>query len=331
MLKIGVIGAGLLGSRHARVYGELPGCELAAVCDLDPGRAEAVGKRFGARPFTDVDEMLASGLDAVSVATPDHAHTAPVRACLAAGAHVLVEKPLTLDPAEARSLVADANERRRVLMVNYSQRWLPEHRRIDDLLADGTLGEVVFVGSRRWDAAWVPGRMIAGWAARTTPIHFMSSHDIDLILRWVGRPVERVQAEVHRGGLGLPGVVDGYDALVRLQGGASVSLHSSWVMPESFPVAADTRLELLGTRGALLLTGSTREMELYRPGARERIAFGGPATADEVGGRLAGAFVESLRSFVAAVQAGDLAAPTSAARTLDVVDLQAAIIAAAER
>jgi predicted dehydrogenase len=330
VLKVGVVGAGLLGARHARAYSELPECDLIAVCDLDYRRAEDVAARYGARAFVDLDEMLAVGVEAVSVATPDHLHCVPVTACLNAGAHVMVEKPLTIDPNEARMLVAKANEVRRVLMVNYSQRWLPEHRRIESLLADGTLGDLAFVESHRWDAAWVPGRMIAGWAAHTTPIHFMSSHDLDLILHWTGRRVRRIYAASHWGALSQEGVMDGVDALLSLEGGARVSLHSSWILPGTFPAAADTRLEVLGVRGGLFLDGNARTLRLYIPERSESITFAGPRTADELHGRLAGAFVESLRSFVSAISAGDLAMPTSAARTLHVVEVQAAILASGE-
>ena len=331
MLNVAVVGAGLLGARHARVYAELEGCRLVGVCDLDRGRADAVASRHGARAFTSLEELLRAGVDAVSVATPDHAHHAPVTACLDAGAHVFVEKPLAIDPAEARALVRRAAERRRVFMVNYSQRWLPESRRIERLIASGELGEIAFIESHRWDAAWVPERMIVGWADHTTPIHFMSSHDIDLILSWTGRRARRVYAVAHRGALSRKDTVDGYDALLTLEGGAQVSLHSSWILPETFPAAADSRLEVMGAGGALFLDGNRREMSLFRSRHSERVVFGGPRTADEVNGRIAGAFVESLRAFLEAIAADDHDAPTSAARTLHVVEVQAAIVASAER
>jgi predicted dehydrogenase len=330
-LAVGVVGAGLLGARHARAYAELDGCRLAAVCDVNRARADAVASRYGARAYGSLAEMLASGIAAVSVATPDHAHHDPVAASLDAGAHVLVEKPLTIDPAEARALIRRAAERRRVLMVNYSQRWLPESRRIERLIQRGELGEIAFIESHRWDAAWVPERMIAPWAGRTSPIHFMSSHDIDLILSWTGGRVRRVYAVAHRGVLARPDVVDGYDALLTMDGGTRVSLHSSWILPETFPAAADSRMEIIGGRAAAFLDGNRRELTTYTAAHREQTVFGGPRTADEVNGRLAGAFVESLRAFRDAVAAGDVAAPTSAAATLHVVDVQAAIVASAER
>jgi len=331
VLTAAVVGAGLLGARHARVYAEMAGCRLAGVYDVDAGRAGALAARHGVRAFASLEELLRADVHAVSVVTPDHAHYAPASACLEAGAHVLVEKPLALEPAEADALIRRAAERRRVLMVNYSQRWLPESRRIERLVRAGDLGEIAFVESHRWDAAWVPQRMIAGWAARTTPIHFMSSHDIDLILSWTGRRARRVYAVAHRGALRTDGLLDGFDALVTLEGGTRVSLHSSWILPETFPAAADTRLEILGARGGLFLDGNRRELSLFMPDHSERITFAGPRTADEVNGRIAGAFVESLSAFVQAARTDDLEAATSAARTRHVVEVQAAIVASAAR
>ena len=140
-----------------------------------------------------------------------------------------------------------------------------------------------------------------------------------------------IYACAHRGALPASGVVDGFAALLTLEGGACVSLHSSWILPDTFPSAADSRLEIVGAQGAVFFDGNARTMRLFTPDRSEQIAFGGPRTADERDGRLAGAFVESIEAFLSAVSAGDEAAPTSAARTLHVVDVQAAIVTSAQR
>jgi predicted dehydrogenase len=334
-----VIGAGILGSRHARVLHELPDARLVAVADLNEARAREVAGRHGARGFEDYGTMMrelgpdGSGeLEAVTVATPDFLHLEPVTAALEAGLDVFVEKPLAMSLDEARRMTRLAAERGRLLVVNYSQRWLPEHRRVEALVRGGTLGRVAFVESHRWDAAWVPERMIS-WADRTTPIHFMSSHDIDLIIHWLGERVETVQAVAHRGALaakGLANVVDGYAAILRFRSGTVASLHSSWVLPETFPAAADAHLEVIGSGGAVWLEGNAREMRYYAGDHSERLTFGGPVTATEVNGRIEGAFTESLRAFLAAARDRDLACPTAASNTLHVVEVQEAIVRAAE-
>jgi UDP-N-acetylglucosamine 3-dehydrogenase len=136
-LGVGVIGVGILGTRHARVYHEQESTRLIALADPDARKAQELGSKWNARPFEDYRAMLdalgpkGSGeLQAVSVATPDFAHFQIVKDCLLRGLDVFVEKPLTMIVEEAHTLVETAHEQSRVLMVNYSQRWLPELRRV---------------------------------------------------------------------------------------------------------------------------------------------------------------------------------------------------------
>jgi predicted dehydrogenase len=115
-IKAAVIGVGYLGRFHAQKYAALPGCELVAVVD---GRAEvrdAVGAEVGARSVADYRELLGK-VDAISVVTPTPAHFEIADAFLAAGAHVLVEKPITETPEQARSLIASAAKAKRILNV----------------------------------------------------------------------------------------------------------------------------------------------------------------------------------------------------------------------
>lgn len=340
-IGVAVVGAGLLGSRHARVHHESARAALVAVCDLDPSRAQSVAAQYGCTPYTDAAAMFrdlgpngAGACSAVSIATPDDAHRDVVCEALTAGFDVFVEKPLAMTVADADAMIATAERFGRVLMVNYSQRWLPEHRAIERSIADGLLGEAAFVESHRWDAASVPQRMIGSWAHRTTPVHFMSSHDIDLLVHWLGDRVTAVTALAHRGGLarqhGLHNVVDGYVAMLQFARGTVASLHSSWLLPETFPRLADALLEIHGERGAVFLGTSARELQMYLPNRAERTTFTGPATATEVNGRIEGAFTESLYAFLDAAALRNVNCATSAANTRHVVEIQEAILRSAE-
>ncbi len=120
-----MIGAGILGSRHARVYAEQSDARLLAGADSKAAKAREVAEKYNARWFTDYHEMIGAlgpagngELQAVSVATPDHLHVAPVRDCLLAGREIFVEKPLTMSVVEANELIVLARERSRVLVVN---------------------------------------------------------------------------------------------------------------------------------------------------------------------------------------------------------------------
>ena len=339
-IGVGVIGVGILGSRHARVYQEQEATNLVAIADSNITKGGELASKLGVKFFGNYSEMVqtlgpkGSGqMQAVSVATPDHAHFEIVRECITGGLDVFVEKPLTMSTDEAHSLIALAEKHSRVLTVNYSQRWLPEHRRVEELLRSGAVGPVAFVESHRWDAAWVPQRMIS-WGANTTPIYFMSSHDIDLITYWLNDRVVTVQAMLQKGILstqtGKPDLVDGIVALLRFSRGTVVSLHSSWILPNAFPLAADTYLEIHGKDAAIFLGGSTREFRLFRHDSAEKNVYSGPATATEVQGRLEGAFVQSLLAFVQASRTREFQGPTSAARTAHVVEVQEAIMKSAQ-
>jgi predicted dehydrogenase len=98
-LKVGIVGAGLWGTNHSRVFSILPQVEVVAVCDTSRDRAQAMGSATGAASiYTDYEHLIADTVvEAVSIATPDFTHTPIILAALAAGKHVLTEKPLRYD------------------------------------------------------------------------------------------------------------------------------------------------------------------------------------------------------------------------------------------
>ena len=123
-IRAGVIGVGHLGQHHARLYASLPGAQLIGVADQLGERAQMVADRHGARVFRTVDELLPH-VDVVSVAVPTSVHYTVAKACLQAGKHVLVEKPLAVMPGEAQELVQLAKLRGCCLQVGHSERFNP--------------------------------------------------------------------------------------------------------------------------------------------------------------------------------------------------------------
>lgn len=329
-LRVAVIGAGILGRRHARVFSELEGTRLVAVASRTPEQAEAVASGYGARAFADAAQMLDEvACDVVAVATPDHLHFAPVMAALTRGRHVLVEKPLATTLPEARTLVAEAERRRLVLQVNYSQRWVAEYAWMKQQIDAGVIGRPVMALSSKQDTIFVPTRMIA-WAAFTSPIFFMSSHDLDLVAWFVGGRAVRVLAQETRGVLAAQGVAvhDGVDALVSYDTGAKATFHSSWIHPNSWPQITTDRLTVIGDAGLIHYESTGRRVQCYTRTEGRNIAFTGPQTATEVAGRIQGAFRASLEEFCRCVRGGIIPA-TSALRTLHVTETQLAILESA--
>lgn len=125
--RFGVVGAGLWGSFHCKTLNALPEAELTAVCDLDPKRVQAMQDQFGARKaYTDYRELIADDdIEAITVATPDFAHGDIVMAALAAGKHVLSEKPLATTLAEAEKIAALAAKTNAKVMVDFHNRVNP--------------------------------------------------------------------------------------------------------------------------------------------------------------------------------------------------------------
>ncbi|MDE3119665.1 MAG: Gfo/Idh/MocA family oxidoreductase, partial [Nitrospirota bacterium] len=123
-LRVGVIGVGHLGQHHARLYASLPGSRLVGVVDADAVRAKLIADRHGASVVADLRTLLRQ-VEAVSVAATTSAHYGVVKACLEAGVHVLVEKPIAVTPAEAWKLVELAQQRKLVLQVGHIERFNP--------------------------------------------------------------------------------------------------------------------------------------------------------------------------------------------------------------
>jgi predicted dehydrogenase len=328
--RVAIAGAGILGRRHARVFHEIEESTLVGVADPAPDKARAAAEPCGAPAFPDLEALLETvDCDAVAIATPDHLHTEPVLTALAAGKHVLVEKPLATTVTDARAMAAAAAERGLILQVNYSQRHVPEYEWIQEQIDRGVIGRPAMLQSSKQDTVFVPTRMIP-WAAATSPVFFMSSHDIDLVARFAGGRAQRILAHEHRGvldGLGVP-VHDGVDALVTFDNGALASFHSSWILPDSYPSITVDRMILIGETGMIHFESAGREVQLYAAAGGRTLRFSGPQTATEVDGRIHGAFRTSLLRFLKAVRTG-VEPEASAARTLHVVEIQEAILSAA--
>jgi predicted dehydrogenase len=332
-LNIAVIGAGLLGSRHARVFYEQPGCKLAAVVDVNLPRAQEIAQKWGSNAYASLDEALQQQtLDAVSIATPDHLHHDLAIAAMRAGKPVLIEKPLATTEAEAYAITQTSTERSVLAMVNYSQRFVSDHAWIKQRIAGGEIGRVQMILSVKFDTLSVPTGMIRGWANKTSPIFFMSSHDLDLAVWFLEAAPTEVVAHETRGTLQGMGIDahDGLNALIQFEGGISANFHASWVHPNTYPKVADGFMQIIGSAGAITYNNRTRTAEMFNASGGQTITFSGPHTADEVDGKITGAFVSSIRHFLDCVRSG-CEPDTSPQRTLRTTLAQTAIIESLRR
>ena len=148
-LDVAVIGVGVMGSSHARDLAGMANARLAAVCDIDPERAQQVAAQFGVPFFLDYQELLARARPpAVVIATPHYDHTPISIACLELGVHVLVEKPLAAHVNDGKKMIAAYEKARQeyprlVFGIMFQQRTWSYWRKVKELLEAGALGRLV--------------------------------------------------------------------------------------------------------------------------------------------------------------------------------------------
>jgi predicted dehydrogenase len=328
-LKVAVVGAGILGSRHARVFHEHPDAETVAVVDLDATRATSVAGRFGAKALTSLDALWQEGgIDILAVATPDHLHGDAVAQAIGQGCHVLIEKPLATSREDVARICDATAASDRIVAVNFSQRHVAEYAFIKTLVEDGAIGTPAMVTSHKFDTLYVPTRMI-GWAEGTSPIFFMSSHDLDLMHWYLGLDPVEVVARERRGILDSRGVRvhDGLNVLIQFGDEVAGNFHSSWVHPDSYPVLADGFLQLIGSDGMMTLDNRTRRLELFNGRGGMTQTFSGPHTAEERDGKIAGAFTRSIAQFIGCIREGR-EPETSPRRARPIAEAQIAAIEA---
>src|SRR5260221_10982486 len=118
--RVGIVGAGNISEFHIAAVRDVPEVELVGLTDLDPARAEATGARLGVTVHRSLEELVAAGANVIHVLTPPHAHAAMALEAIGLGCHVLVEKPLAEDGADARRIGAAAAARGGVATVNHS-------------------------------------------------------------------------------------------------------------------------------------------------------------------------------------------------------------------
>ncbi len=207
-LRAAVIGVGYLGRFHAQKYAALGGAEfgveLVGVVDAHAETAQRVAKELGVAAFSDYRELLGAqpAVDLVSVASTTETHHAVARDCLAAGVHVLAEKPITVTVAQADELIALADANKLILQVGHLERFNPAWLAVKDKIR-----RPVFIEAHR----------MAPFKARGIDVSVVLDlmiHDLDLILPLVGSPVVDLRAS------GVSVLTDGIDiANARLEFG----------------------------------------------------------------------------------------------------------------
>lgn len=180
-IRVGVIGTGSMGKNHARIFSTMPGAEFTAVFDTREEVAREMAAKFGGKPVTSLAEFLPL-VDAATVATPTVTHHEITKVLLEAGKHVLVEKPFTETPAQARELCEIAHGRGLVLQVGHIERFNPVMSALEQRLNAPRFIEASRISPH-------PGRSLDVGVVLDVMIH-----DLEIVLHLVRSPWVSVDA-----------------------------------------------------------------------------------------------------------------------------------------
>src|SRR5881396_831162 len=173
LLRVGVVGVGVMGSNHARVIAELPGVTFVGVADPDRPQANFVAETLGCAAVGDLDELIELGIDAATIAAPTHLHHDLALACIRRGIHVMVEKPIASSAEEGRSIIAAARRANVILMVGHVERFNPAVAAIKEAIHGEDILSIAITRVGPF-----PPRM-----SNVGVVIDLAVHDIDLI-RW---------------------------------------------------------------------------------------------------------------------------------------------------
>jgi predicted dehydrogenase len=268
-LSIGIIGTGI-GRQHLRGYSQLPQARVAAICDVHPERAQALATEFAlpdVQIYGDYHQMLAeAGLDAVSVCVPNALHAEVVLACLNARVHVLCEKPLAMNAAQAQQIVDAAQASGKFCMISQVLRFRDDVLELKRRAA--SIGDIYYVRTTARRARGIP--KWGGWFTRKQlsgggPLIDTGVHVIDLAWWLSGQPAPvsasavtysafgpRQQRLGSGGAADKNGVFDVEDlaaGFVRFENGLSIHFEAAWAIAAE---KDDRFCHLHGTEGALI-------------------------------------------------------------------------------
>jgi len=268
MLRVCVIGMGPIGNRHASIYNEDPLAELVGVCDINHDRADAAAARLGVPAFYDAQTMhdtLHPDLCSVTTGGYEYSsdHYAPTMQALAAGCHVLGEKPISNEIAKGEEMVPFAREKGLCYGINLNHRFTPAAYQAKKWQDDGLLGHLLFINMSMWiknPAESSPWFMIKA----------LNPHSVD-VMRHFGGDIEAVQCFVKQ----APGrkIWTTAHFSMRFKNGAVGGLTASYDIERGHPME---RCEVAGLKGRFVIEDMWREATLYPAGNLEKRVFTNP-------------------------------------------------------
>jgi predicted dehydrogenase len=271
-LRIGIIGCGGIGRTHFNAWSQA-GYAPVALVDTVPGAATALAGTSGAQAYTDIATFLAEAtLDIVSICTPPSTHRELVVAAMAAGVHVLCEKPLAPTVADCVAMIAAASAANKLLSVGFCHRFQPHIETMKALIDGGSIGDVIMFRNRfaghmaNVESKWFSDPALAGGGVMMDT----SVHSVDLFRHLIGDAVSIQASAVTRTTELGPALRVEDTAVILLTSASGVigTIEASWRTPPGEWVVT-----VYGTRGALTMDYDSMQLwQTDATGQRQQVA-----------------------------------------------------------
>ncbi len=249
-LKIGVIGAGFMGSNHARVYSEIPDCKIVAISDIDEKKAKAMGQKYNCSYYKDYKEMLdKEEIEAASVTVPTKIHKEVSSYVMDKNIHVLLEKPIAGNIEDAQEIIKKAKEKNVKLLIGHIERFNPVVIKMKELIDKGKLGKIITIIARR----------VGSFPLRIKDANIVvdvSVHDIDIINYLLGKKPDKIHCF---GGMSINDNKEDQVIVLMKYDQTSGVIQSNWITPIKI-----RNLSVTGTKGYAELNYLTQELVLYK-------------------------------------------------------------------
>jgi len=199
-LKVGIIGSGRMGERHAYAYEKIKNAELIGFADVIPAKSQKLANKFQKKSFSLQTLLENNDIDAIHVCSPNSFHYENTIAALKAGKHVLVEKPMALSLDDCDKMISEANKTGVNFMIGHTYRFYPSSLKVKELLDSGILGQIKLVMGYALDPGHLPGKgKTPDWALSKEMgggVFFDAIHGVDLFRTWFRSEISQVYVPI---------------------------------------------------------------------------------------------------------------------------------------
>ena len=247
-MRLGIIGVGKMGFNHVRIFSQMKKVHIVGIADVNEPLAHEVAQEFNTCGYTDYRELLDQNLDAVSIVVPTSMHKQCTMDALAAGCHVLVEKPISNTIENGKEMILAAQKTGKKLLVGHVERFNPAVGILKEIIDDMVLGDIVSISSKR----------VGPYAPRITDsgiILDLAPHDIDVISYLYGDRVREVYAVA---GKTFHSQEDHATLMLKFRKGTAGVIETSWLPPHRV-----RKLNVVGNMGVASLDFLEQKVIVY--------------------------------------------------------------------